>query len=130
VLDRSTCRLDYQLHTREPGVTVVNGSVQIPPGGLVVFDGDRLRHRISPLGDGEERVSLTLEYVTDARMHRGWRLISNFKDALGYFGVRQVFGRHRRLAAGETAAETAAATVAQSAAATIVASSPGAAASA
>jgi len=28
-------------------------------------------------------------------MRRGWRLISNFKDALGYFGFRQVFKRRR-----------------------------------
>jgi hypothetical protein len=93
VLDQSSCRLDYELHTREAGATVVPGSVQIPPGGLVFFDGDKLRHRISPLGENEKRVSLTFEYVTDPRMHLGWRVISNMKDAFGYFGFRQVFGR-------------------------------------
>src|SRR5277367_5267247 len=30
VIDESCCRLDYQLHTREPGATVVPGSVKIP----------------------------------------------------------------------------------------------------
>jgi len=93
VLDQSSCRLDYELHTREPGATVVAGSVQIPPGGLVFFDGDKLRHRITPLGENEKRVSLTFEYVTDQRMHPLWRLISNFKDAVAYFGLRQVFQR-------------------------------------
>jgi hypothetical protein len=93
VIDRSSCRLDYQLHTREPGATMVAGTVQIPPGGLVFFDGDKLRHRISPLQEGEMRVSLTLEYVTDPRMHPWWRLISNMKDAVAYFGFRQVFQR-------------------------------------
>lgn len=91
VIDRSSCKLDYELHTREPGVAVVPGSMQIPAGGLVVFDGDKLRHRITPLGDGEMRVSLTFEYVTDPRMHPWWRLISNMKDAFAYFGFRQVF---------------------------------------
>ena len=67
VIDRSSCKLDYELHTREPGATVVPGSLQIPAGGLVVFDGDKLRHRITPLGEGEMRVSLTFEYVTDPR---------------------------------------------------------------
>ena len=57
------------------------------------FNGDTLRHRITPLGRGERRVSLTFEYVTDTRMHRGRRLISNMKDAFGYFGFRQVFRR-------------------------------------
>ncbi|MDE2451554.1 MAG: 2OG-Fe(II) oxygenase [Gammaproteobacteria bacterium] len=96
VIDESSCRLDYELHTREKGVAVVPGSIQIPPGGMVFFDGDALRHRITPLKEGETRVSLTLEYVTDARMRRGWRVISNFKDALGYFGFRQVFRRRRQ----------------------------------
>jgi hypothetical protein len=93
VIDRSSCKLDYELHTREPGATVVPGSLQIPAGGLVVFDGDKLRHRITPLGEGEMRVSLTFEYVTDARMNPFWRLISNMKDAFAYFGFRQVFQR-------------------------------------
>ena len=96
VLDHSSCRLDYELHTREPGATVVPGSVQIPPGGLVFFDGDKLRHRITPLGENEKRVSLTFEYVTDQRMHPLWRLISNCKDAIAYFGLRQVFSRRKR----------------------------------
>jgi hypothetical protein len=93
LLDRSSCRLDYQLHTREPGATVETGSVQIPPGGMVFFDGDKLRHRITPLGAGEMRVSLTFEYLTDPRMRFGRRLISNIKDAVAYFGFRQVFRR-------------------------------------
>jgi len=93
IVDDSSCRLDYELHTRDAGRTVVAGSVQIPPGGMVFFDGDRLRHRITPLAAGEMRVSLTFEYVTDPRMHAGWRLISNMKDAIAYFGFRQVFRR-------------------------------------
>lgn len=93
VLDQSSCTLDYELHTRERGVPVEPGSVRIPPGGLVFFDGDKLRHRITPLGENEKRVSLTFEYVTDQRMNPLWRLISNFKDAVAYFGLRQVFSR-------------------------------------
>jgi len=96
VIDESSCRLDYELHTREERTSVVPGSVRIPPGGLVFFDGDKLRHRISPLGDNEVRVSLTFEYVTNPKMHVGWRVISNMKDAFGYFGFRQVFRRRQR----------------------------------
>jgi alkylated DNA repair dioxygenase AlkB len=91
VVDQSSCRLDYELHTREPGVAVVPGSLQIPPGGLVFFDGDKLRHRITPLAADEMRVSLTFEYVTDPAMHPWRRVISNMKDAVAYFGFRQVF---------------------------------------
>ena len=60
---------------------------------MVFFDGDKLRHRITPLGPGEKRVSLTFEYLTYPRMHAGWRLISDMKDAVAYCGFRQVFGR-------------------------------------
>ena len=98
LIDDSSCRLDYELHTRAKGAAVESGSIQIPPGGLVVFDGDALRHRISPSREGETRVSLTFEYVTDPRMHPWWRLISNMKDAFAYFGFRQVF--HRLLGRG------------------------------
>jgi hypothetical protein len=99
VIDDSSCSLDYELHTREKGASVASGSIKIPPGGLVLFDGDALRHRISPSREAETRVSLTFEYVTDPRMHPWWRLISNMKDAFGYFGFRQVF--HRFLGRGE-----------------------------
>jgi hypothetical protein len=88
VIDESSCRLDYQLHTGEQGATVVPGSVKIPAGGLVFFDGDALRHRISPLGECEIRVSLTFEYLTDPRISPCWRLTSNMKDAFAYFGFR------------------------------------------
>ena len=90
VLDRSSCRLDYELHTREEGAAVVAGSLRIPPGGIVFFDGDKLRHRITPLGEDEMRVSLTFEYVTDPGMRPWLRLFSNLKDAFGYFGFKQL----------------------------------------
>jgi alkylated DNA repair dioxygenase AlkB len=99
LIDDSSCRLDYQLHTREKAAPMVSGSLKIAPGGLVVFNGDALRHRITPSLPGETRVSLTFEYVTDPRMHPWWRLISNMKDAFAYFGFRQVF--HRLLGRGE-----------------------------
>ncbi|HXP24178.1 MAG TPA: hypothetical protein VN891_00280 [Steroidobacteraceae bacterium] len=98
VIDDSSCRLDYELHTRQKGASTVSGSIKIQPGGLVLFDGDALRHRISPAREGETRISLTFEYVTDPRMHPWWRLISNMKDAFAYFGFRQVF--HRFLGRG------------------------------
>src|SRR4029077_19294884 len=99
VIDDSSCSLEYQLHTRDKGAAVQSGSIKIPPGGLVVFNGDALRARITPSREGETRVSLTFEYVTDPRIHPGWRLISNMKDAFAYFGFRQVF--HRLLGGGK-----------------------------
>jgi hypothetical protein len=91
VIDDSSCRLEYELHTRTPGAQPVAGSIQYPPGAIVLFDGDKLRHRITPSKTGEMRVSLTFEYVTDARMRPWRRFVSNMKDAIAYFGFRQVF---------------------------------------
>lgn len=91
VIDDSSCRLDYELHTRNPDVPDEPGSVQIADGGIVLFDGDKLRHRITPLGQDEMRVSLTFEYVTNPGMRPWKRFISNMKDAIAYFGFRQVF---------------------------------------
>jgi hypothetical protein len=93
IMDNSSCRLDYELHTRTPEIADQPGSVQIPPGGLVFFDGDKLRHRISPLGENEFRVSLTFEYVTNPNMRPWQRFISNMKDSIAYFGFGQVFRR-------------------------------------
>lgn len=93
VIDDSSCRLDYELHTRTAGRTPEAGSIQYAPGAIVLFDGDKLRHRITPLGPNEMRVSLTFEYVTNAHMRPWRRFISNMKDAVAYFGFRQVFGK-------------------------------------
>lgn len=95
VVDRSSSRLQYRLHTRNPGHAPVDDSVALEPGALAVFNGDNLHHRVTPLGVGEERVALTFEYLTDARMAPHRRLVSNMKDAIAYFGFRQVFRRGR-----------------------------------
>lgn len=96
VIDECSCRLDYELHTRTPGLEPMAGSIHYPPGAMVLFDGDKLRHRVTPLGTNEMRVSLTFEYVTDANMRPWRRFISNMKDAVAYFGFRQVFTRAER----------------------------------
>ncbi|SMF98976.1 HalD/BesD family halogenase [Burkholderia singularis] len=91
VIDDSSARLDYELHTRNPDVPDEPGSVQIAHGGIVFFDGDKLRHRVTPVAANEFRVSLTFEYVTDPGMRPWKRFVSNMKDAIAYFGFRQVF---------------------------------------
>jgi hypothetical protein len=58
----------------------------------VLFNGDRLWHAVTPLGPGEERVSLTMELVTDSTMGPFRRFVSNMKASIAYFGFRAVFG--------------------------------------
>ena len=56
-----------------------------------IFNGDKLHHTVTPLGEGEERIVLTLEYVTDPTMSSAKRWYSNLKDAFGYFGLSALF---------------------------------------
>jgi hypothetical protein len=95
LIERSSSRLVCQLYRGDPGRAVDERRLATHPGTLVLFNGDKLWHAITPLGDGEERVSLTLEYVTDAGMHPVKRVFSDLKDAVAYFGFRQVFTRGR-----------------------------------
>jgi len=99
LVNDASSRLAYRLHTRNPGHEVVEGSVATPPGALVVFDGDKLHHAVTPLGVGEQRFLVTMEFVTDPSMSWAMRLVSNVKDAWAYFGLRKVFSRHRAGAA-------------------------------
>ena len=56
------------------------------PGTLVIFNGDSLWHEVTPLGENEKRVILTMEFVTDNKMTRWNRFISHTKDRFLYFG--------------------------------------------
>jgi len=93
LIERSSSRLVCQLHKKDPSRPPVELALATHPGTVVAFNGDKLWHAITPLGDNEERVSLTLEYVTDPSMHPLKRLFSNLKDAFAYFGLRAVFRR-------------------------------------
>ena len=96
LIERSSSRLVCQLHRRTPDRTPVELSLATEPGTLVLFNGDTLWHAVTPLGPGEERVSLTMEYVTDPTMHPWRRFMSNMKDAIAYFGLQAVFGNRRQ----------------------------------
>jgi hypothetical protein len=95
LIDRSGSRLLCQPYKKQRDRDPFQISLATEPGTVVLFNGDTLWHAITPLGDGEERVSLTLEYVTDPGMTPFKRFISNMKDAVAYFGFRSVFGGAR-----------------------------------
>src|SRR6185436_2715800 len=93
IVERSSSRLHCQLYKDVPGRAPEELRLRTEPGTLVLFNGDKLWHSITPLGEGEERVSLTLEYVTNPRMTPFKRFVSNMKDSIAYFGFREVFRR-------------------------------------
>ena len=96
LIERSSSRLVCQLFKDDPRrLPLVEFQLATEPGTIVIFNGDKLWHAITPLGEHEERVSLTLEYVTDPSMHPLTRFVSNLRDAIAYFGFSPVF-RSRR----------------------------------
>ena len=92
----SSSRLLCRLHTRQPGRSPVETAVATDPGTMVVFNGDKVYHGVSPSGEGERRVVFTMEYVTSREMGRAQRLFSNLKDAFAYFGLRALWRSRAR----------------------------------
>ncbi|WP_447977917.1 2OG-Fe(II) oxygenase [Candidatus Nitrospira bockiana] len=96
LVDRSpSCKLVCQLYKDDPSRPTRQLELATKPGTMVIFNGDKLWHAVTPLGDGEERVVLTLEYVTNQEMGAFKRLYSNLKDAFGYFGLKTLLSRDR-----------------------------------
>jgi hypothetical protein len=95
LVERSSSRLICQLYKDDPRRQTQELSMATEPGTFVFFNGDKLYHSVSPLQPGEERIVLTMQYVTNQGMGHFKRLFSNMKDAVAYFGIRSVFGRGR-----------------------------------
>lgn len=91
LIQRSSSELVCQLYRAVPQRETVERRLKTEPGMLVVFNGDKLWHCVTPSLDGEDRVMLSLEYVTDRSMGLLSRIVSNVKDAVAYFGVRALF---------------------------------------
>lgn len=92
----SSSRLLCRLYTHRPGQAPVEMAMVTEPGSMVIFNGDKVYHGVSPSREGERRVVFTMEYVTSREMGRAQRLFSNLKDAFAYFGIRALWrGRGR-----------------------------------
>jgi hypothetical protein len=91
LVQRSTqCQLLCHLYKNDPARPLQELRLSTAPGSMVIFNGNKLWHAISPLEEGGERVVLTMEYVTDPDMGPFHRFISNMKDAIAYFGFSAV----------------------------------------
>ena len=98
LVDESSSVLACRLHTRSKTRPIEELALRLAPGALCVFDGDALEHAVTPLGAGERRTVVTMQYVTSGEMNPFLRLFSDLTDAVGYFGFREVFlGGRRRL---------------------------------
>ena len=92
VIDTSSAKLELETGRGEPNP--VRRSLQTMPGTFAFFCGTRAFHRVTPLGDGEERVTFAFTYIRKGRKPGG---VYNFRMKLGntlvYFGFRHLFRR-------------------------------------
>jgi 2OG-Fe(II) oxygenase superfamily len=75
------------LKARPPGREI---EIATAPNTLVVFEGARVRHMVTPIHEGERRIMLSMTYCTDPRStwFQGWS--RRLKDT-AFFGVRALW---------------------------------------
>ena len=100
--DESSSRLLCHLHTRQSSHEVEKLELKVTPGMLVLFNGDKVYHSVTPVQANESRYVVSMQFVTDGEMNPFMRFISNMKDAVAYFGLRGVFGLKKKSQAPET----------------------------
>ena len=93
LVQRSSSRLACQLYKDDPTRETQELQISTEPGSMLFFNGDKLYHAVTPLGEGEERIVLTMEYVTNPEMGALKRFVSNMKDAIAYFGLTALLRR-------------------------------------
>jgi hypothetical protein len=64
--------------------------VPTPAGTLVIFEGARVRHRVTRLGEDERRILLSMTFCTDARASALQGLMRRCKDT-AYYGLRALW---------------------------------------
>lgn len=74
----------------EAQISGTNHCIPTPPNTLVIFEGARVRHRVTPLGTDERRVLLSMTFCTDPRSTVLQGLIRRVKD-IAYFGPRALW---------------------------------------
>jgi hypothetical protein len=93
LVDDSCCALEYELFSKDDCKETVMHSTKISPGSLVFFNGDNIRHRVTPAKPQDKRTILTLEYLTDSSISNFGHFYGQLKDAFAYFGVGKTLAR-------------------------------------
>lgn len=65
-------------------------AVRTRPNTIVAFEGARVRHKVTPIQGGEQRLILSMTYCTDPRAWWWQGLSRRLKDT-AYFGVRALW---------------------------------------
>ena len=64
--------------------------LQTPPNTLIVFEGARIMHKVTPLAAGERRVLISMTYCGDPRANLAQAVARRLKDT-AFFGVRALW---------------------------------------
>lgn len=89
------CRLVARVRKGAALNEISETRISMGTGTMVVFNGDKLWHAVTPLGAREQRIVLTLQYVTDQRMGPMKKMFSNMKDAFAYFSPAALMHRSK-----------------------------------
>jgi hypothetical protein len=65
-------------------------SISTPPNSLVLFEGARVLHKVTPITDGERRVVLSMTYTTDPSNSVLQGVVRRIKD-VAFFGIRALW---------------------------------------
>lgn len=58
--------------------------IELAENGLVLFEGPRVLHKVSPTSPGDTRIALSMTFNTDPRISLFWELVRRVKDTAFY----------------------------------------------
>jgi hypothetical protein len=64
--------------------------IATPPNAMIVFEGAKVRHKVTPIGEGERRVVWSMTFCTDPRNSAVQGVARRLKDT-AFFGLRALW---------------------------------------
>ena len=64
--------------------------VATPPNRMIVFEGARVRHRVTPIAEGERRVVWSMTYCADPR-NSAWQGVARRVKDTAFYGLRALW---------------------------------------
>jgi hypothetical protein len=65
-------------------------AISTPPNTLVIFEGARIRHKVTPVLQGEKRIMVSMTYCTDSKASWWQGAARRLKDT-AFFGIRSLW---------------------------------------
>lgn len=92
LVDDSSSRLEIETKRDRPDEKPLRKSIHTVPGTFAFFCGTRAYHRVTPLGEGEERITFAFTYIRRGKSTRGiYDVRMRLGNALVYFGLGHLF---------------------------------------